>query len=103
MNIEQIKQILADAPNGAIAVGIDGYVDSSAIAHSLSDLRTILAQHEEIERLHSLVIALINCGDSLISTKGKPHFEDYAYADWKGIRTKANATLAASLTREQSK
>ena len=76
MNIEQMKQVVENAPDGATHydIGCDEYldyevdtvymngawinvnIDAYAEPHDLSDLRTIVRQAEEIERLRSFII-----------------------------------------------
>lgn len=68
MNIEQIaelKRIVDGAGSGHVAVGLDGYMRSTAVAHVLSDLRTIIAQHEEIERLKQELTSTCYLNDEL--------------------------------------
>lgn len=58
MNIEKIKQVLEGAPEDYYSVITDVYGHDFDYCHEddirhLDDLRTILAQHEEIERVRN--------------------------------------------------
>lgn len=70
MNIEQVKQVLEGAGVkrgnlGSVIVDCDGdaieYTDEYAV-HNLNDFATILAQHEELERLRDAINKINDAG-----------------------------------------
>lgn len=97
MNIEQMRKIVNNAPDGERYFNrpILGGMDS--VIHNLDDSRTIIAQHEEIEQLRKSILQLIEAGDGLIENNG--HLSA-AYHQAKSGWYRAKHT---SLTREQSK
>lgn len=74
---EQIQEILDGAPDGSIAIGMDGYVNSSVIAHRLSDLREILELRQEIERVKSEAIKLLDAAICPCCDKSGAYYDNY--------------------------